>query len=503
MLACVNCEKTYCKEVSLKLLIFSNSWIYCRINGFTLSFTAVNRRIDNMSLSRDLPAARAAFAAGDAEESRRAHAAARTLRAARSSSSSGLNLAGSASDGSPQRERSGSGIASPSPSPVASCEPGHVVADSSVAVAILGAVYDGALLSSASLVASCALGLTTFQTLALTSIVSGAVAAGTAAREYRRRRALVAQWTRERAREAWELENYAEGECAEMVELYVSKGVAEADAEAAVAALSKHSDFFVDLMMTQELGMHPPDAEPLSAALITAACFGGAAAAVIAVALSGRLLLHFGSLILLQEREWLLRPAYHAWTAIFAAVAAAAQSSSSVGSIAGQLSSSAATTWPTVVRWLVKLSDALGGPAAGKAAAALVGPGSHAAGVAVGSAAAAGAAAAPTAAHAFGAAGAGALILLQLLAFGTVIGGLRSVLSTAVEQLPSMQSPASKHKEGSQAAAGPARSGPSRRGGHTPALLASVLVIVTIAALLAVAVSSAEAAQVAASRGEL
>lgn len=393
-------------------------------------------------------------------------------------------------------------MASPAVSPVASCEPGHVIADSSVAAATLNAVYDGALLSSAMLATACALGLSTFQTLAVTSIVSAAMAAGTAAREHRRRRAIVAQWTRERAREAWELENYAEGECAEMVELYVSKGVAEADAEAAVAALSKHSDFFVDLMMTQELGMHPPDAEPLGAALIAGASFGGAAAAVIAVALSGRLLLHFGSLILLQERDWMLRPAYYLWNAIFGAVAAAGQSSGSVGILAAQLTATAAAAWPTLVRLLVVATDALGGAAAGRAAAALVGPGSHAPGVAVGSAAAAGAAAAPVAAAAFAVAGAGALVFLHLLAFGSLIGGLRTVLSAAVEQLPSMQSPAAKAKGQAGEPAGPRKSS-ARRGGHTPALLLSVLVIISLAALLAIAVSSAEAAQVAAARPEL
>lgn len=394
-------------------------------------------------------------------------------------------------------------MASPAVSPVASCEPGHVIADSSVATATLSAVYDGALLSSAILATSCALGLSTFQTLAVTSIVAAAMAAGTAAREYRRRRAVVAQWTRERAREAWELENYAEGECAEMVELYVSKGVAEADAEAAVAALSKHSDFFVDLMMTQELGMHPPDAEPLGAALIAGASFGGAAAAVIAVALSGRLLLHFGSLILLQERDWVLRPAYYIWNAVFGAMAAAAQSSGSVGTTAAQLTSAAAAAWPSVVRWLVVATDALGGAAAGRAAAALVGPGSHAPGVAIGSAAAAGSAAAPTAAAAFAAAGAGALLFLHLLACGSLVGGLRTVLSAAVEQLPSMQSPAAKAKGGHAGEPSNGRKSPARRGGHTPALLLSVLVIVALAALLAVTVSSAEASQAAAARPEL
>ncbi|RYG42444.1 hypothetical protein EON68_01800 [archaeon] len=76
-----------------------------------------------------------------------------------------------------------------------------------------------------------------------------------AARDYVRFKTEYAIFYRERAREAWELENYPAGERGEMIELYMKCGVARDDAHAAVASLAKYSDFFVSLMMVQELGM--------------------------------------------------------------------------------------------------------------------------------------------------------------------------------------------------------------------------------------------------------
>jgi len=42
-----------------------------------------------------------------------------------------------------------------------------------------------------------------------------------------------------------------------MIELYAGRGVGEGDAASAIASLSRYPSFFVDLMMTQELGMVP------------------------------------------------------------------------------------------------------------------------------------------------------------------------------------------------------------------------------------------------------
>jgi len=63
----------------------------------------------------------------------------------------------------------------------------------------------------------------------------------------------------ERRREQWECENYLEGEQREMVELYQERGLSREDAESVIAIVSQHKDFFVDVMMKEELNLIPPD----------------------------------------------------------------------------------------------------------------------------------------------------------------------------------------------------------------------------------------------------
>jgi VIT1/CCC1 family predicted Fe2+/Mn2+ transporter len=67
----------------------------------------------------------------------------------------------------------------------------------------------------------------------------------------------------ERRREAWEYDNYREGEIKEMIELYVSKGFSTEDASKVIRIMAqeKYKDFFIDHMMLQELGHEVPDAD--------------------------------------------------------------------------------------------------------------------------------------------------------------------------------------------------------------------------------------------------
>lgn len=67
------------------------------------------------------------------------------------------------------------------------------------------------------------------------------------------------QFAWEKKRETWELENFPEGEIQEMAELYVEKGMAEDDAKLVVSTMSKYNDFFVNVMMLEELGMLDPE----------------------------------------------------------------------------------------------------------------------------------------------------------------------------------------------------------------------------------------------------
>jgi DNA damage-binding protein 1 len=56
-------------------------------------------------------------------------------------------------------------------------------------------------------------------------------------------------------REQWEFENYPEGEVAEMVDLFEKRGMAREDAEVAIGRMARHKEFFVNLMMTEELSL--------------------------------------------------------------------------------------------------------------------------------------------------------------------------------------------------------------------------------------------------------
>lgn len=63
----------------------------------------------------------------------------------------------------------------------------------------------------------------------------------------------------ERSREAWEFQNFPDGECAEMVEIFVSRGMSQADAEDVIGKMARYPTFFVNLMMIEELGLQVPD----------------------------------------------------------------------------------------------------------------------------------------------------------------------------------------------------------------------------------------------------
>jgi hypothetical protein len=55
------------------------------------------------------------------------------------------------------------------------------------------------------------------------------------------------------------LYRYTEGEKREMVELYIKRGMTETDAENVIEIMSKYKNFFLDVMMVEELGLMPPD----------------------------------------------------------------------------------------------------------------------------------------------------------------------------------------------------------------------------------------------------
>lgn len=63
----------------------------------------------------------------------------------------------------------------------------------------------------------------------------------------------------ERRRENWEMENYPDGEIREMIDIYVERGMSLEDATTVIQTMAKYKDFFVDIMMTEELGLQVPE----------------------------------------------------------------------------------------------------------------------------------------------------------------------------------------------------------------------------------------------------
>jgi len=79
----------------------------------------------------------------------------------------------------------------------------------------------------------------------------------------------------ERRREEWEFDNYPEGEIKEMVDLYENRGLPREKAELAVAIMAKYKEFFLDIMVTEELGLTIPSKthNPYKAGLVTGVSF--------------------------------------------------------------------------------------------------------------------------------------------------------------------------------------------------------------------------------------
>lgn len=73
----------------------------------------------------------------------------------------------------------------------------------------------------------------------------------------------------ERERETWEVEHYPEGEKKEMMEIYLSKGMNEDDAQAMVDILARNKEAWIDVMMAEELGIVETDESPINNAIVT------------------------------------------------------------------------------------------------------------------------------------------------------------------------------------------------------------------------------------------
>jgi len=79
----------------------------------------------------------------------------------------------------------------------------------------------------------------------------------------------------EKKREEWEFDNYKEGEIKEMVKLYQERGMNAEDAECVILKMAKYRDFFVDVMMKEELELQVPgeDDNPWKSGAVTFLAF--------------------------------------------------------------------------------------------------------------------------------------------------------------------------------------------------------------------------------------
>jgi VIT1/CCC1 family predicted Fe2+/Mn2+ transporter len=62
----------------------------------------------------------------------------------------------------------------------------------------------------------------------------------------------------EKQREHWEYHHYKEGEIREVVEIFIKRGMEQADAEHIVPILARYEDIFVNFMVSEELGLQVP-----------------------------------------------------------------------------------------------------------------------------------------------------------------------------------------------------------------------------------------------------
>jgi VIT1/CCC1 family predicted Fe2+/Mn2+ transporter len=110
------------------------------------------------------------------------------------------------------------------------------------------------------------------------SMATGAYLSTKSEQEYYRR-----EWERE----AWEVENFPDGERAELYEVYRQRGYAEEEAQQLVDIQSREPKRWVKAMMIDELGMLEDEVNPLVNGLVTFGAFVVAGAVPLLIYLLG------------------------------------------------------------------------------------------------------------------------------------------------------------------------------------------------------------------------
>lgn len=120
-------------------------------------------------------------------------------------------------------------------------------------------------------VAGANLGVNVILILGLANLVADGFSMATGA--FLSLRAEQEYYDKEREREAWEVAEFPAGERAELKEIYLSRGMSEAEAELMMKILSADPQRFVDAMMVDELGLLRDERSPLRSGLATLMAF--------------------------------------------------------------------------------------------------------------------------------------------------------------------------------------------------------------------------------------
>ncbi len=110
------------------------------------------------------------------------------------------------------------------------------------------------------------------------SMATGAFLSAKSEREY---------YENERAREAWEIEHFPDGERLELYQLYLRQGYSEEDARKLVEIKTRNPRTWLESMMVEELGLLPDERKPLLSALATFVAFVAAGSLPLLVYLAG------------------------------------------------------------------------------------------------------------------------------------------------------------------------------------------------------------------------
>jgi len=95
--------------------------------------------------------------------------------------------------------------------------------------------------------------------LGISNVLADALSMGVG--EYLSARSYTNYVNQEFRREEWELDNFPDGEVAEMIELYEAKGMSRDDATEVMTRLAKYRPIFLEAMMKDELDLPMPNDE--------------------------------------------------------------------------------------------------------------------------------------------------------------------------------------------------------------------------------------------------